>query len=207
MSSLRPLRPLPPEPPEPPALHERAIDNIRFIRETMERATSFTAVSGWGVIAMGVIALGAAPLAARQVSTAAWLAVWLGAAALSLAAAGWAIARKARASAAPLFVGPGRKGLLGFVPPLAAGAVLTLALFLDGRAAALPGLWLLLYGAGVVTGGAYSVRTLPVMGTCFMALGAAALFCPAAWGNPLLAAGFGGLHLGFGAVIVWRHGG
>ncbi len=204
MSSLRPLRT---PPPEPPALHERAIDNIRFIRETMERATSFTAVSGWGVIAMGLIALCAAPVAARQGSAEAWLATWLGAAALSLAAAGWAIVRKARASASPLFVGPGRKSLLGFAPPLAAGAVLTLVLFLDGRADVLPGLWLLLYGAGVVTGGAYSVRTLPVMGISFMALGAAALLCPAAWGDPLLAAGFGGLQLGFGAVIVWRHGG
>jgi hypothetical protein len=204
MSSLRPLRSVP---PEPPALHTRAMDNLRFIRETMERAASFTAVSGWGEVVVGGTALGAALVAARQASVEAWLATWLGTAAISLAISGWASNRKARAAKLPLLSGPGRKFALSLAPPLAVGALLTLVFYRAGLAGALPGMWLLLYGTGVVTGGAFSVRIVPVMGLCFMLLGAAALFCPAAWGNWFMAAGFGGLHLIFGLIIAWRYGG
>ena len=203
MGSVTPLRP----PPEPPALHAHAIDNLRFIRETMERATSFTAVSGWGEIAMGVIALGAAPLAARQPSVDAWLATWLGAAVLSLLAAGWSIGRKARAADLPLLSGPGRKCLLGFAPPVIAGAPLTLVLYRAGLVDILPGVWLLLFGTGVVTGGAFSVQIVPVMGLSFMLEGAVALFCPASWANWFLAAGFGGLNIVFGLIIARKYGG
>jgi hypothetical protein len=191
----------------PPALHLTAIDNLRFIRETMEGAAYFTAVSGLGEMAVGATALGAAYLAARQGSIQGWLASWLGEAVLAFLITVGAFTWKARRAQVSLFSAPGRRFVLGLLPPLFAGALLTGVLLISGALAVLPGLWLLLYGTGVVTGGAFSVRTVPVMGLAFMVLGAVALIAPPSWGDALLAAGFGGLHLVFGAFIAWRHGG
>ena len=199
--------PMRPRPVESPAVDTYAIENLRFIRETMERSAAFTAVPGWGGVLIGVTAIVAAGVAAGQSSPRAWLAVWLAEAATAIIVGSLAVARKARAANLRLFSGPSRKFALSLSPPLVAGALLTVVLYRAGLASFLPGLWLLLYGAGVVTGGAFSVRIVPVMGLCFMLAGAVALFGPAAWGNWVLAAGFGGLHIVFGGIIARRYGG
>src|SRR3954454_22122831 len=191
----------------PPALHERAMDNLRFIRETMERASAFTGISGWGQVATGVTALAAAFLGAQQPTAKAWLVVWIVEALFSLLIAGWSMDRKARAANLPLFSGPGRKVAFSLSPPLFAGALMTAVLFRARLTNAIPGMWLLLYGTGVITGGMFSVSIVPVMGLCFMVLGAAALFAPPALSNWFLAAGFGVLHITFGVVIARRYGG
>src|SRR5438309_2218238 len=193
--------------PEPPALHDRAIDNLRYIRETMERASAFTAVPGWGQVAIGVTALVATYLAAHQATARGWLGTWLAEAIISLLIAGWSMDRKARASGSPLLSGPGRKVAFSLSPPMVVGALLTVALFRARLPLAIPGMWLLLYGTGVVTGGMFSVGVVPVMGICFMLLGAAGLFAPEAWGNWLMTAGFGCLHIIFGSVIARKYGG
>jgi hypothetical protein len=191
----------------PPALHSRALDHLRFIRETMEGAACFTAVSGIGEVATGVTALAAAWFAARQGTAWSWLLVWLWEALLAFLITTGAIVWKARRSQENLFSRPGRRFALGLFPPLIAGALLTPVLFTSGNVDVLPGLWLLLYGTGVVTGGSFSVRTVPVMGLAFMVIGAVALMVPASWGDALLAVGFGGLNIVFGTLIAWRHGG
>ena len=182
-------------------------EDLRYIRDTMERSAAFTAVSGWGQVLLGCTAIAAALLAVRQASPFGWLRVWLAeglmAAAIGLLACTW----KANRRGLPLFSGPARKVALGLAPPLVAGAFLTFLLFRSGLEAALPATWLLLYGAGIMTGGAFSVPIVPVMGLCFMLLGGFAVLGPAAWGNGFLAAGFGGLHIVFGFLIARRHGG
>ena len=188
-------------------LHARAIDDLSFIRRTMERAAPFTAVPGWGGVGMGATALVAAAVAARAESAMAWVGCWLAAAAAALVIGGWTMAAKARSAGTTVFSGSGRRFVSSFLPALSAGTLLTIVLVQSGLERALPGTWLLLYGSGVVTGGAYSVRAVPVMGIGFMLLGAAALFAPPAWGNGLMAAGFGGLHLAFGLLIARRYGG
>jgi hypothetical protein len=183
------------------------MDNLAFIRDTMEAAGSFTAVSGWGMVAVGIIASAAALLAAVQPTALEALYIWIAAAVLAPAVSLWAIVRKARNAHMPLLSGPARKFLLSFSPPLLVGALLTFVLYDAGLVASIPGMWLLLYGAGVVAGGAFSVRIVPVMGLCFMLAGTIALFSPPSWNDWIMAAAFGGLHIGFGIPIARKHGG
>lgn len=204
MGSVRSIRVLR---EEPPALHTRAMDNLRYIRETMEGASAFTGVPGWGGVAMGITALCTALIASQVSSESLWLAIWIGEAIISLCIAGWSVNRKVRRAAIPLLSKPGRKFALSFSPAVLAGLLLTIALYRAGLVALLPGAWLLLYGAAVANAGAFSVQIVPTMGFCFMICGAFALFSPAAWANAYMAIGFGGLHILFGFVIARRHGG
>lgn len=191
---------------EPPNV-EGAADDLRFIRETLATAGSFTAVSGRGQILVGATALVAAYLAARMPNFRSWAAVWAVEALVAMVIAVASSARKARASQTPLLSGPGRKFVLTLLPPLVAGAALTAVLAKAGLTAAVPGTWLLLYGTAVASGGSFSVRAVPRMGYAFMVLGAVALAAPAGWINYMMAAGFGGLHILFGYVIAQRYGG
>jgi len=192
---------------EPIPIDARAADHLRYIRETMENAAEFTAVPGWGGVAMGVTALVAAFAASRQATPRAWLTVWLIEAFVAVAIAAPAAATKAHRADSALFSGPGRKFLLSFAPPIVVGGLLTFALFHAGIVAALPGVWLLLYGTAIVTGGAFSVRVVPVMGLCLMLLGGAAIFAPAIWADAFMGAGFGVVQIGFGWWIARHYGG
>lgn len=205
MAKVHPIRPLPPEPEH--ELHARAMDNLRFIRETMERAGSFTAISGWGQAIIGGVGLAAAAVAWQMTTPGAWLATWMTAAILSAAVGGLTTAHKARAARMPLLTGPARKFTLSLAPALVGGAVLTAVFWTQGTMAPMAGMWLLLYGVGIMTAGSYSVRAVPVMGLCFMLLGTVALFSPVAWADAFMAVGFGGLHVGFGILIARRYGG
>jgi len=192
---------------EPVALHQRAMDNLAFIREAMERSSAFTAVPGWAGVLTGATAVAAALVASAQTSAVAWLAVWMGEAVLAFALVMLGIYRKARAAGVPLLWGPGRKFLLGVLPALAAATVLTAVLWQNGQSQLLPGMWLLLYGVAVVAGGSFSVRPVPAMGFAFMIAGAAAFLLPPAWHDAALGLSFGGLHMVFGIIIARRYGG
>jgi hypothetical protein len=198
--------------PQAVELHAHAMDNLRYIRRAMERAGSFTAVPGIGGMLMGSTALAAAWLASRQPDRGGWLAIWMAEALLAVAIGIAGAAWKARRARLPLLSGPGKKFVAGFAPAMFAGALLTAVLFRAGRAEFLPGMWMLLYGAAVVSGGGASVRVVPLMGACFMLAGAAALWWPAGAlgippGDALLACGFGGLHIVFGTIIAVKYGG
>ena len=203
------ITPLPPRPRGRAAhqLHDHAIDDLRFIRQTMERAGVFTAVPGWGQVIVGATALAAAFYASREATPAMWLTVWSVEAVAALVIGVASLAHKARMAEAPLFSQTGRRFLLSFSLPLVVAAILTIPLFRAGQMQLLPGVWLLLYGTAFLSGGAFSVPAVRVMGSCFMAFGVLALAAPAGWGNAVMAASFGGLHIGFGLVIARRYGG
>jgi hypothetical protein len=187
-------------------LHTGAVDDLRFIRQTMERSTAFTAVPGWGMVAVGATALPAAWLASHYSFDLRWLEIWICEAVLAVSLVIVAIQSKAFQRGLPWTSGPGRKVALSFLPPVVAAALLTIPLVWAGFGPMLPGMWMLLYGVGVITGGTFSVPVVPVMGVCFMTMGAAALFL-SALGNWAMAAGFGGLHILFGIWIARRYGG
>ena len=192
----------------PEQLHLHAMENLRFIRDTMQRAGEFTAVPGWGGVLMGATAIGAAVVAGPPDGTIRWVAIWFAEAALAITIALTAMTMKARRSGVPLSAAaPAHRFALAFVPPLLAGMILTPVFAAMGLVARLPGCWLLLYGTAAATGGAFSVRVVPLMGLCFMALGTMAFAAPPAWGHWLMAAGFGGLHIGFGLLIARKYGG
>ena len=173
----------------------------------MEQASAFTAFSGWSLVIIGVTAMVAAVIAPVDPGTRSWLLIWIGEAVLALAIAVTATLRKTIAAGEPLWSGPALKFSFSVVPALAVGALVTIALAGSVLAELLPGVWLLLYGAGLVSGGVFSLRIVPVTGAAFMALGALALFAPSGWGNMLLAAGFGGLHVVFGTIVARKYGG
>jgi hypothetical protein len=188
-------------------MQARAMDNLRFIRGMMEQAATFTAVSGWGEVVIGISAIGAALVASRQTLPWAWVATWLAEAGIAAGISVASMTLKSHAANVPLLTGPVRKLILSFSPAIIVGAVLTAVLINHELYAFLPGVWMSLYGAAVVSAGTYSVRIVPVMGAAFMVAGAVALLAPAAWATPLMIAGFGGLHIVFGLWIARRHGG
>jgi len=194
-------------PSEPTPLHDHALESVRVIRDAMERAGSFTAVPGVGMIAIGLTALVAAALAPATETGPGWLIVWVAEGVVAAAISAVTITRKARRLGLPLSSGPARKFALAFLPSLAAGAILTFSLTAHGLGSLLPGTWLLLYGTAVTAAGSLSVRIVPLMGVIFMVAGAVALLFAPAYGNALMAAGFGGLHIVFGAVIARSFGG
>lgn len=195
---------------EPTPIDARARENLLFIRRTMERSAVFTAVPGWGTVGVGLVGLAAAwrgaTLGPELGSGAPWLWTWIGAAVLAVALSSGATARKLQRTPSPSGRAL-RNFALGLAPALGAGAVLTHVLWQQGMIDLLPGVWMLLYGVGVVTGGAFSVRAVPLMGLAFMTLGAAAFWADPASRDALLATGFGGLHIVFGAIIARKYGG
>ncbi len=193
----------------PEALRDHAVDNLRYIRQTMERAGSFTSIPGWGGFAVGVTAIIATvlaePLTAWRPRD--WLLLWL-AEAVVASSIGWpAMALKGKRSGVSLTTGVARRFFVAYFSPLIGGAILTFALWRAGAFQPLPSVWLLLYGTAFVSSGAFSMRLIPVMGGCFMALGLVAAFLPLSLANLVLGVGFGGLHIIFGWIIARNYGG
>ncbi|MBK9215085.1 MAG: hypothetical protein IPM59_05735 [Chloracidobacterium sp.] len=196
-----------PGPGQPVHIGDRAADNLQFIRETMERSTSLTAVPGYGGMLMGMTAVVAAYIAAQQDHRIGWLRVWLLEACLAFAIGLLAMWQKSRIADTPLFSTPARKFAHDFAPPLIAGVAITLGLWRYEHYEMMAPVWMLCYGAAVVCAGDFSVRVVPVMGWIFIALGAAAFALPAAYSNWLMATSFGLTHIIFGAVIAKKYGG
>ena len=204
MGSISPLRK---ETEEPVNIGDRAIDNVRYIREMMERSASFTAVPGYGGMLMGATAVVAAYISNRQVYTVDALAVWLVEAFLALAIGLLAMWQKSKIAGESLLSAPARKFALGFLPPIIVGTIIVLGLWKNGHYYVMAPVCILTYGAAVVCGGSFSVRAVPIMGWCFIVVGAVAFALPTNYGNLMMGVAFGLVHIVFGAVIARKYGG
>jgi hypothetical protein len=191
--------------PEPVRIGDHALDNLRYIRETMERAGSFTSIPGWGGMVIGVSAIATSVLA-RNLSGQRWLSAWLLEAAVATLIGAVTMAMKGRRAGTDFTAPVARRFFASYFAPLIAAAVLTFVLWRGGFFVAMPAMWLLLYGTSFVSSGAFSIRVIPVMGLLFMLIGLSAAVIPES-GNLLMGLGFGGLHFGFGYVIARSYGG
>ncbi len=192
---------------DPAPIHEHALNNLRYIREAMERASAFTSIPGWGGVGVGLTALATAALSHSFAGSREWLLAWLAEAVVAAIIASFAMVRKARRSNVSFRGVASRRFFTSYFAPLIAGAALTYVLQRAGLYEVLPATWLLLYGASFVGSGATSIPVVPVMGVCFMLLGGVACLAPMNAGNILLGFGFGGLHVIFGVLIARRYGG
>ena len=207
MAKMSAVRKSEPDTNGPVNIGDRAIDNLQFIRETMERSTHFTAVPGYGGMLMGGTAVVAAYIANRQIYPVDSLATWLIEAVLAFAIGLLAMWQKSKIAGTPLLSAPAKKFAMSFAPPLIVGVAIVLGVWRYGDYEAMPAICMLCYGAAVVCGGAFSVKVVPVMGWCFIVFGAAAFALPSNYGNLMMGLSFGGLHIIFGAIIARRYGG
>jgi len=192
---------------EPAEISGYAADNLLYIRQAMERSSTFTSIPGIGGALMGVVALIAAAVAGAQQTSERWLLTWIAAAIVAATVGLVTMGLKAKRAGSTLTGATAKRFALGMAAPFVAGAAITFQLWSVGAYAVMAPAWLLLYGAGVLTGGIFSVPIVRVIGVCFMMLGVLAIATPSAWGNLWLAAGFGGLQVAFGAYIARHHGG
>ncbi len=192
---------------EPINIGDRALDNLAFIRETMEKSASFTAIPGYGGALMGATAIGAAVIAHNQPNVKWWAITWLVEACLAFCIGMLAMWQKAKNSGDSLNSKPARKFAFGFAPPIVAGIILTSLFYFKGLFTMMPTVWLTLYGTAVITGGAYSVKIVPIVGWMFIGLGLISVLVDSSYGNWLMGVGFGGLQVIFGLIVARRYGG
>lgn len=207
MAKIQKIRKEMSEPGKTVNIGDRAIDNLEFIRETMERSAVFTSVPGFGGIFMGATAIAAAVIASFQPAVRDWITVWLAEAFLAFAVGLFAMWQKSKITGTSLLSAPAKKFAKSFLPPLLCGVFITFGLWRFGHFEMMIPVWIICYGAAIVCGGAFSVKTVPIMGWCFIAAGALTVFLPINYGNLMMALSFGVLHIIFGVIIARKFGG
>jgi len=203
--SASPNRPKQHEPPTP--IDSGALENLRYIRSTIEAAHTFTTVPGKGCIAMGLTALAAVGLESIPALAPHWLAIWVGAAIIACGSALWFMEQKAHAQGLSLRRAVARRFFMTLAPAFLTGAILTAALAGHVNRELITGMWLLLYGTGLAACGLFAIPAVFTAGLAFLGLGAATLWLPPGSAHIVLALGFGGIHLALGTAIVRHHGG
>jgi hypothetical protein len=181
-------------------IETHAAASLRYIRNSMESATSF-ALPGSAGVAMGAVGLLAAVLSSAPSMQRHWFLIWLIAAVVAGGLGGSLVIRPSSLRGLALSGTPIRKFAFCLLPSMFGGAVLTGVLWSYGNLNAIPGTWLLLYGCALIAASVPTTRTIGIMGGLFVGLGLLAFLLPDRLQILLLGIGFGGLHVLFGFLI------
>src|SRR5688572_10484965 len=101
--------------PEPAPIHEHAFDNLRYIREAMERASAFTSIPGWGGVLVGVSGVITAVIAHSRPASKEWLWTWLIDAFVAALIGGAAMALKAKKANVSFTGAPARRFFVSYL--------------------------------------------------------------------------------------------
>lgn len=201
------------DPGERPFDRREALLRLEEIRRHMAKAGEYRHLSGAAAIGNGVLVL-----AACAVSR--WLlgvsfshgddpvrlaAAWGPVAALGLAVDVWFTVALARGRGESAWSPAARQLVGGLLPGLLAGAILTAFLFDLRHVEALPGAWMVCYGAALMGASLFAPWEVRWAGLSFLAAGALSLLLFRARALEAMAAGFGGIHLLFGLYVLARY--
>ena len=193
---------------------EEARENLRVIRQTMERSTKYSTLSGIsgvlvglagiaGVVATWVLGPGAAiyhhPLRLASI----WIVTLFTAIGIDL------ICNKRRAARVGKHIvsSLGAHIVLAALPAFFAAGILTYFFFQHHLLIYLWGVWMLCYGLAICAVGLFSVRPATYLGSAFVIAGAATLLMPAVpYHLIMMAVTFGGFHILYGVLMARRHG-
>jgi predicted lysophospholipase L1 biosynthesis ABC-type transport system permease subunit len=201
------------------------LQDLKEIRQMMERSTKFLSLSGLSGISAGVIALVASFIAwqMRPESVAEvvydgsqykpllngdyiWSLVYLGLATIVLAlAAGFFFTwRKAKKKQSPMWNKTSRRLLVSLCIPMVAGAFVIVSLLINEVYWIIPELTLVFYGLTLVNAAQHTYRDVFYLGISELAVGVIALFIS---GYSLLfwALGFGILHIIYGVSMHLKY--
>jgi len=198
------------------SIRSEAEENLRVIRNLMEKATIYRAVSAPGALIGGtcsVALLVFALVPSRSVEVVPFLGSWISVLAFTSLANFWLLHRDA-ARRGDAFISPGmRLALRAMLPALLGGGVCT---FVQGEGgyALTASLWVLLYGISLLAAAHFAPKSINWLGRAFFVAGAALIAsgaCIFNWwrgadqtaiAHGIMGATFGAFHLVY-AACTW----
>jgi predicted lysophospholipase L1 biosynthesis ABC-type transport system permease subunit len=207
----------------PPAAEE-AQENLRMIRELMERSTKYSTFSGLSGVLVGLIAIAGCAVQAfvlprywPEHPVRGFLINWILVVALALLVDFVLTKRRAPLVGKHIRSRLGKQMILAAAPGLGIGVLTTIVLIPWLMDFVYPA-WMLCYGAAVCAVGIFSQREVRRLGWSFLVTGAVTLLLlrftdlwPYIWERSYLGLGmtalsFGGFHIIYG-LVMWRRGG
>jgi hypothetical protein len=188
---------------------EEAYENLRLIREMMERSTKHSSLSGvsgllvgtWaiaGVLLTRFVAYGNTTLQLKPGHLFILAAIWTAVLAASVATDYIMNKRVAATVGKHVFSSLGARIVQSAAPGFTAGLVLTLYLLALGQISHVWGYWMICYGLAICAVGLFSVKPVSFLGWSFVLAGGVALFLPPISGLWMMAVTFGGFHICYG---------
>lgn len=199
---------------------EKYIDDIREIKEIMDKSSRFISLSGWSGIFSGLVALLGAYLAYSIVYSTASVAesghfiidsqktailLQIAVATLVLAIIGAIVLTRleVKQKQQKIWDHQTQRLIVNLLIPLAIGGICCLVLLLQGFTHIVAPLSLVFYGISLVNASKYTVSEIRSLGLLESGLGIIALAMPG-YGLYFWAAGFGVLHVIYGLIMLLR---